>query len=204
MTRKMGTLLAGALAAFFLASPVSAADKPPAPIILVVDYDLAVRSSTAFKGIRAEQNRYAQTYEAELQREETALRDAEKELAKQRSVLSPEAFAERVKNFEKQVAGIRGKVVARRRALDRSYSQAMQQLTKALLELTFGVAQERGANLVLAKAQVVFLDPAMEITKDVVDRLNAKLTSVPFPPPTDAPPPAQGAAKPPAAPAKKK
>ncbi|MBF0372666.1 MAG: OmpH family outer membrane protein, partial [Alphaproteobacteria bacterium] len=64
------------------------------------------------------------------------------------------------------------------------------QLTKVLLELTFGVAQERGANLVLAKAQVVFLDPAMEITKDVVDRLNAKLTSVPFPPPTDAPPPA--------------
>ncbi|MBF0392490.1 MAG: OmpH family outer membrane protein [Alphaproteobacteria bacterium] len=190
MTRKMGTLLAGALAAFFLASPASAADKPPAPIILVVDYDLAVRSSTAFKGIRTEQNRYAQTYEAELQREETALRDAEKELAKQRSVLSPEAFAERVKNFEKQVAGIRGKVVARRRALDRSYSQAMQQLTKVLLELTFGVAQERGANLVLAKAQVVFLDPAMEITKDVVDRLNAKLTSVPFPPPTDAPPPA--------------
>ena len=54
----------------------------------------------------------------------------------------------------------------------------MSQLQKELVEIVTEIAQERSADLVLTKSQVVLVKPELEITDQALERLNEKLPSV--------------------------
>lgn len=191
MIKKLGVrlLVAGAVlaaAAMPLSTPSFAQDaKVPAPVIVVIDVQSILRDSTAAKGVRAQRDKYIQTYQAEFAKDEDGLRQQDQELAKQRSVLSAEAFAEKRRGLEQQIGAFQRKVQSRRRALEQSYGRAMAQVQGALVKVTDELAQENGATMVMFKSQVFLFDPKMDITAPAVERLNQRLTSVEFPEPKE-------------------
>ena len=63
----------------------------------VIDINMIIRDAKAFNSIREQISKYKEVYQAEIQKEEEALRNANQELARQRTLLSAEAFAEAVK-----------------------------------------------------------------------------------------------------------
>lgn len=195
----------GALFAALLITPVQANAQAkaqdtaaiPTPAIAVIDVQAILRDSSAAKGIRGQRDKYLQTYQNEFSKEENALREADQELGRQRALLTPEAFMEKRRGFEQQVAEFQRRVQSKRRALEEAYNEAMTALQQGLIKVADEIAQERKANMVLFKSQVFLLDPAMEITEPAIERLDKRLPSVPFPTPkekADAP-----AASPPAA-----
>lgn len=192
MTIRRGRVFAVASAALIstllAAQPAPAQDKGsvPAPAIIVIDLQDVVKQSTAGKGIIAQRDKYLQQYQAEFSKQENALRDAEKELARQRTLVSPEAFAEKRQAFEKKVVEAQRKAQERRRGLEESFGKAMSQLNHTLIKVSDELAQEHGANIVLAKNQVFLHDPRMEFTKAAIERLNQRLPAVEFPEPTTA------------------
>ena len=166
-------------------APVPLAKDIPTPVVIVIDIQQILQNSTAAKGIRDERDTYLQAYQTEFAADENALRQADQELAKQRTLISQEAFAEKVKAFEKKAADFQNKVQNRRRALEQSYGTAMSQVQQTLVQVTDQLAQELGANLVLNKSQTFLLDPKMDVSAVVTDRLNNTLASVVFPKPLD-------------------
>ena len=62
----------------------------------------------------------ARPIRSEISKEEQRLHEADKAFAKQRSVLTPEAFAEKRRAFEQEVAEVQRLVQERRRELDGS------------------------------------------------------------------------------------
>ena len=54
----------------------------------------------------------------------------------------------------------------------------MNQVRLALVDIVKEIAQERGADLVLSKANVVLVRPDLEITSEALERLNVRLPGV--------------------------
>lgn len=163
--------------------------------IAVIDTQRIMRDSLPTKSIGEQINKYRTTYQADITKQENDLRAAEQELNKQRTIISAEAFADRRRAFEQRVGNLQRDVENRKRELDKSVSSAMSTVQASLNKIIQDMVEERKYTLVLPKSQTIFNSPAMEVTDDVMARLNKALPSVKVPPPA-APAAAPAAAAP--------
>jgi outer membrane protein len=161
------------------ASPQGAAELPaPGTPIVVADVVTILRDAQAVQGIRTQIERQRNTYQAELQKQENELRNADQELAKQRAILSPEAFAQKRRELEKRVSDAQQSVQDRRRALDTGFNAAMQKVNDAMVQVIGEIVSEKNYQIVITKTQVVIVQTSLDITPEVLRRLNRKLPTV--------------------------
>lgn len=154
-------------------------ELPPAGTpIVVADVIQILRDAAAVQSIRAQLEKQRAAYQAELQKQENELRNADQDLAKQRAILSPEAFAQRRRELEKRVSDAQQIVQDRRRALDTAFNTAMQKVNEAMVGVVSDIVQERNYQMVLTKTQVVIVQTQLDITSEVMRRLNRKLPTV--------------------------
>jgi len=124
---KLLLLLGGLFAAAMVAAPAYAQQN-----IAVVDIQRIMRDSNATKSITAQIEKQRNAYQQEITKQENDLRNAELELNKQRTIISPEAFAERRRAFEQRVGNLQRDVQNRKRELDKSFSVASGIVEKEL------------------------------------------------------------------------
>jgi outer membrane protein len=158
-------------------SPVHAQQLPPA-VAAVIDYERILRDAAAARSIREQIESRRKAYQNEISKEEQRLYEADKAFAKQRSLLTPEASAEKRKDFEKDVSEVQRLVQQRRRELDRATEIALNEVKDALIEIVTGIAEERGFNLVLPSSAVLFFARKIDLTEEVLAKLDAKLPDV--------------------------
>lgn len=169
-----------AVATVVLAVDAGAQEIPTARIA-VLDYQRLLRDSSSAVDIKAQIARQRQIYQSEITKQEQELRDADQELARQRTILSPEAFAQKRRDFEERVAGIQQSVQARKRDLDRAYDFGIKQVQQTLVGIITELAEERGFNLILSRQQIVYADKTLNISDEVLVRLNDRLPKVTVP-----------------------
>lgn len=174
-----------AAAVMFVGAPAGARAELKPPVIAVVDVQYLLHESTAGKGVQKAIESQRETYGKEISGQEEKLRHAEQELARQRGTLSEEAFGKKRHDFEKQVMDFQRDVQARQKSIDQGLNEAMRTLQNTTIEVIAGLVQERGINLVLSKQQVVIVEKTMDLTQEVMEKLNQKLpsVSVKIPPP---------------------
>jgi Skp family chaperone for outer membrane proteins len=156
----------------------AAAQKLPTTIAAVIDYQRILRDAAAARSIREQIEARRKAYQEEISKEEQRLHEADKEFAKQRSVLSTEAFAEKRREFELDVAEVQRMVQERRRELDRMSAAALNEVKEALIEIVTSIAEERGFNLVLPSSEVLFFARSLDLTEEVLAKLDARLPQV--------------------------
>jgi len=167
-----------------LAPPSAAhAHARPRPVVAIVDVPGVVRQATAAKSVRQQIDGIRQTYESEVAQIEQQLREADQELSRQRSLLSPEAFAEQRRAFERRFAEAQRSVQTRQRQLEQSYGNALRQIEGKLIDIIAAIAKGRAINLVLGKTAIVIADPQYDLSKEVLQRLDVEMPSVSVPPP---------------------
>lgn len=149
-----------------------------APVIAVIDVQKIMQDSNASKGISKSFETLRETYQKEIATLEDKLRKGEDELRKQQTVLSPEALANKRRDFEKQVGEVQKTVQSRKRVLETSLNEAMAVVHKTMVEVVADISRERGANLVLARQQFVLVDTQLDVTDTVLERVNKKLPQV--------------------------
>jgi Skp family chaperone for outer membrane proteins len=176
LTRVLMAVLIG----FCLVNSVGAASAQqfPAAVIAVVQVQTIMSEAKAAQSIQQQIEQRRSEYQAEISAEEIRLRDLEQELARQRSVLSPEAYAGKRREFEEQVAAVQRKVQDRRRALDRAYSDGVRRIQEELTAVIGEIAQEQGITLVLPVSQTLFAETALRITPEALKRLDERLPAV--------------------------
>ena len=156
----------------------AAAQKLPTTIAAVIDYQRILRDAAAARSIREQIEARRKAYQEEISKEEQRLHEADKEFAKQRSVLSAEAFAEKRREFEQDVAEVQRMVQERRRELDRMSAAALNEVKEALIDIVTSIAEERGFNLVLPSSEVLFFSRSLDLTEEVLAKLDARLPQV--------------------------
>jgi len=162
-----------------------AAQQPPAPKIAILNVDQLMRESLASKSIRSQLEERRAAFQGDIEKREKALREADQQMVQQRAVLSPDAFAERQKEFQKQVADTQRYVQNLKRHLDKGFADAMREVEKEIADVAQSVAKEKGMNIVLTRNMVVYAVPALDITESVLSRLDKKLPKVKVVVPSD-------------------
>lgn len=176
-----------AVLAVHLACAVPAWAEPaklPTATVMVVDVQGALQQSVAAKSLRTQRDQFLQGFQAELEKNRASLKETESELVRQKSAMAPDAWQQKARAFEQQVFEFNQRFQRNNQAVDKSFRAGMSELSDALAQVTEELASEMGANLVLPKSQIFLHDPRMEMTQQVVERLNRKFPSVNFPTPT--------------------
>ncbi len=187
MKIRLGARVTWAVLAFLFAAQAPAGAqtdaKLTAPLVIVVDTNRIQRDSQAGRAIVVQREKYQQAFNGQFESARKELQQQEMNLSKQKSVLGPQAFEERVRAFNEEVAAFQRRYQGALRALEKSTATAHNELQKATIEATSEVASEMGAGLVLHKQNVFLHDERMDVTEKVIERVNKRLPTVAFPEP---------------------
>lgn len=153
------------------------------PVLAIIDVQKVRRDSTAVKALSRSIAEQKAQHQDELREQEQVLREADKELLRQRSILSPEAYAKKRGELERRVGSMQREARNRKRGLDKVFAQGMAKVQAELATVAKEIAEERGLDLILSKAIVVLVRPKFELTQEAVRRLNARLPVLPATPP---------------------
>lgn len=177
------TALAAALCTLLLpaASLAQAGGKLPPTVAAVIDYQQILRDSRAARAIRDQVESRRRLYQEQIAQEEQRLHEADKDLASQRAALSPDDFAERRATFESQVAEVQRMAQERRRQLDQVASAAFNEVRAAMIQVLNELSDARGFNLVVPTSGLLLFSPQIDITGDVLARLDIKLPNIKVP-----------------------
>ncbi len=156
------------------------AQEPDSPVFAIIDVQRVLSESTAVKSLSRDIEKRRGQNQGELRKKEEALRKADQELTRQRSILSAEAYAQKRGELEQKVATHQREARKRKRGLEQLFAGGMSKVRNELAKIAKEIAEERGLDLILSKATVVVVKPKFEITKEAVKRLNARLPEVPL------------------------
>lgn len=146
--------------------------------VLVIDFQAVVRESMAAASVQDQVAGLREAYQAEFGQIEEDLRAIEQELTEARDELPEAEFLERRRQFERRITEAQRRAQERRAVLDRALDDAMGQVRSALIDVVAEIAGDRGARIVLNKAQTVLSDRSLDITGQALTRLNERLPTV--------------------------
>jgi outer membrane protein len=150
---------------------------PPA-VVGIIDYQKILRDSKAARSIRDQVEARRKAYQEEIGKQEQDLRAQDQALVKQRTVLSPDAFGAKRREFEQQVAEVQKNVQARRRQLDEVTAVALGEVREAIIQVVSQLAEAKGFNVVVPSSTVLVFSPRIDITQDVLQLLDERLPDV--------------------------
>jgi Skp family chaperone for outer membrane proteins len=146
--------------------------------VAILDVQSVFQNAAAVKSIQVTMRTYIEAYRAGTQREEEEIRAAQQELARKRESLSGEQYEAERRKLEQRLLEAQARVQERKRGLDETQQQGMHAVQMALNSIVTEIANEQNLTLILRKEQTVLNATALEITDEVLNRLNARLPTI--------------------------
>jgi len=177
-TQTLGLLLLSAVLAVPMARAADVPAKLPSPVIAIVDVQRILQESLAAKSVQKQLEAQRSKFQNEIEGEENGLRQAEQDLSKQRDQLTAQAYSDKEQQLRQRFSTVETHVSARRKVLDQSFTDSMNTVRSALLEVVDKTAREHGANIVIVKQQALWTDQPLDITDEVLKRLDQKMPKI--------------------------
>jgi len=171
-------LLIAALLAAAMVWQSGSAGAAEGPIIAVLNVEHVLRQSKAGLSLRSQIEQVRSNNQAKDRAAEEALFAEDQKLQAQRAVLSEEAFASKRKELQSQLDSQRREFEARRKRFQSAVNEAWFQIRAAMLEVTGGLVEEREIDVVITQDSTALISRDLNITMDVLSRLDEKLTEV--------------------------
>ena len=180
--RLMPIVLGVALWAVPFSGFEAAAQTPENPGVLVkmavIDVQAILRNATAVKSVRSQIDKYRESFQGEIEKEEKEIVNANQELGRQRAILAPEAYNDERRKFESRVVDAQRLVQMRKQSLNEVLNQAMGEVQKVLNDVITELSKEHNFTLLFRKDQTILVTRELEITHIVLERLNQILPDV--------------------------
>jgi Skp family chaperone for outer membrane proteins len=158
--------------------PISTA--VPIPVIMVVDDQGIVEQSKAFKSIKSQMEGLGQAAEKEIAQKKNDLETAFQEF--QRNARGGTIPADKIEEQRHDLAlrqdALQKESDSRGQSLRQSYATALAKVKQSLFEIVRGLATERHSNLILLQSAAIPLDPAFDVSKEALVRLDKALPAV--------------------------
>ena len=146
--------------------------------LAVVDFRGVLSKSEAARNIRSVVDEKRQELRKYFLEVENSLRDEQKDLSKKRSIVTAEAFEKRARKLKEKAQSAQKLAQTSNQKLKKSFDQAMDKVQKELLRIVAEVAEETGVGVVLFRSAIVIAVKKLDISKEVLQRLNKKLPEV--------------------------
>tara|TARA_R110000824_G_scaffold3234_4_gene15225 strand:- start:139712 stop:140314 length:603 start_codon:yes stop_codon:yes gene_type:complete len=172
--------LAAAAIVSLVAVPLTAAPAlavEPA-VILIVDSESVYAQSKVGQSIRTQFQEQAKKLQAESAKTESALQADDKKLGEERALLSPEDFQKKAQALQKRVMEYQQSMQEKGQALQLGVKQAENKVGAAMQPIFADVMREKGATVLLDQQVVLAGGSDLDITAEVLKRLNEKMTTI--------------------------
>ncbi|PPR76958.1 MAG: hypothetical protein CFH01_01758 [Alphaproteobacteria bacterium MarineAlpha2_Bin1] len=147
-------------------------------IIGILDIQRIKKESKAIVSIRDQITSERLKYEKKFRSKEDVLRKEEQEIAKQRSVLSEEAFKKKNTEFRKKVQNLQERMQKASQLLQKAEAEAIREFNNNLRPILIESSNSYSVNVVLFASQVAFAPRSLDLTSDVMKRLDAAIPAI--------------------------
>ena len=149
--------------------------------IAVISMDKIQLDSKALQDLRKQRASYEDKLKAKMEKEQKSLEKEKADIEKNQDVLSQEALQRRVVDYQRRVNGLQRDLNESAQAIDVSYQNALSTLQKKHLDPVIeGVIAKKKLSLVIdgRMARVGNTAANLDITNEVVDALNKKVSTI--------------------------
>jgi outer membrane protein len=154
-------------------------DKPlNTPIIAVLNLDEVRQTSSAMKSIVEQLEKKRSEYEAQLEKKDMSLKKQDEELNKLKSVLSEKAMEEKVKEFQGKVSEVQRDLQNKSTILANAQEVAEAEVNKVVDSIVKKMANDKKFTILMPSASMIYFEPNLDITKEIVAKLNDNLKKV--------------------------
>ena len=161
--------------------PALSQNNPTTIKLGVVNLDDVTRLSLMSKDIARQIDARRKKFRDEIKNEEESLRKSADELEKQRVILAPEVFQREQRRFRQKTAKLQRKVQQRNQEFIRLRAYATRKYEQERAQALLAVAKKNNFNLVLRRREVLVSADFLDITKLVLETLNARKKSFKLP-----------------------
>lgn len=144
----------------------------------VVDMNVVMEKSAASKNIIKQVEEKRKAFASSIEAKEKELRAEESSLVKQKDSLSKEQFGKKREEFKKDVIAGHKLAQKNKAILDRGFSSAMNKLRSDVLVVVNEIANEKNYAAILTTNSFMMARPELDVTKLVIEKLDAKVKAV--------------------------
>jgi Skp family chaperone for outer membrane proteins len=177
-TFAFASALAGAAAAQTPAAQANITHGAPIAGVCAFDNEELLARSTAGQSVQTGMQRLLQEVQGELAPYATSIQTELQQLQQGGETADPDGSRRRALQARAEEA--QQLEQTRRNELQYTQGVQLQTIGQAVEPLVVALYQERGCSILLNRSSVYSLNPAMDITQDVIQRLNTALPSVTF------------------------
>jgi Skp family chaperone for outer membrane proteins len=157
-------------------------DLPPVgTMVVVVDLAGLQSNSNAGQTIRVQMERARNQVASDSRGEETRLQNQRQEIERQQP---GEARNNRIREFERRVQEYETRFNTRRQRLEQVFGEAVNQFNRMVGDIIGEIVQEKQYLIVMNREAVIGFNTTLDITPEVMRRLNIRLPQVPVQVPT--------------------
>jgi outer membrane protein len=146
--------------------------------IATVDVVQVVKKSEAAQNIYKQAEKLRTELQDAATDKEDELRDEERDLVKQRSLIAKDAFEERTKAFKQTMITAQKDLQKRGAQLQKAGDIALSTVKVKIFEIVKEIAESEGFTLVVPKANLLYIKEDADITAKVIEKLNDELDEV--------------------------
>ena len=148
------------------------------PVIAILDVQRIIQKSVANERARKELEGFRAKFDKELAAERAALAKGQEELKKKQLVLSKPAFERQRAGLERSYLAWRQKRDQINSNLNQAYAVVVRRIRNVMAKELAVLMKERSIDLTLARAAVLVFDERLNVTDEVVKRLNKTLPKI--------------------------
>ena len=143
-----------------------------------LDFKYILNNSVAGKKVQDNLQKRLKDGISALNKKEKSLQEEEKKMIQQKKLISQEEYVKKVNNLRKKVSSLQVERNSLLEKISKDRSKARNELLKNLNPIIENYMQEKKIRLVVDKKNIILADEKLDITKDIMQALNAKLKSI--------------------------
>ena len=153
-------------------------ERLPTAVVAIIDVQRIMQNAKAAQSVRAQVQSFYDSGLAEITEREEELRGEQQKLARQRAVLTPQKYAESERAFRTQVRELEQRQRALDSQLQNILASAENDVRRAMVPIFADISNEKGITMIVGRTQIMFAVRAIEITDEVLARLDEALPEI--------------------------
>ena len=150
----------------------------PNTSIAIVDLNLILSDSKAAKNATKQFEEIQKSTEDKIITSDKKMLDERNKLIEQQSVIAPEAFELKAKDYEKKLQEYQTDKQNKLRKLEGVLQKARNEILENVKPILEDLSKELGVTVILEKNSVLLSANNMDITDDVIKKLNKELPKI--------------------------
>lgn len=157
----------------FFTQSISHAELPA-----YLDFKFILNNSEAGKKAQTTLKKKLDTGIKNLQAKEKKIQDEEKKIISQKKILSPDDYKKQVGSLRSSVSSLQKERNSLLNTVSKQRAKARNELLKNLNPIISEYMKEKKIRMVVDKKSLLLADENLDITKEIMSRLNKKLKSI--------------------------